>query len=170
MLTLLHISIFYNKFASQQKQLLIMVYFYYRIIIIAIFAITFTAFAKAQTCQINCGVNHEGCMHIKEVYEYDYVTDKPTFPGGETKLLRFVNKTREYPKEAYEKGIEGRVICSFVVAADGSICLIQIMRGVEKTLNEEAIRIIKSMPKWEPGKIDGKPVPVRVIYPIPFRK
>ena len=104
---------------------------YIRIISLLILSFGFYSLAQAQTCKVNCGVNHEGCLKYKEVYEYDYVTEKPSFPGGETKFVRYINKTREYPKEAYEKGIEGRVICSFVVNSDGSISTIQILRGVE---------------------------------------
>ena len=143
---------------------------YIRIISLLILSFGFYFLAQAQTCKVNCGVNHEGCLKYKEVYEYDYVTEKPSFPGGETKFVRYINKTREYPKEAYEKGIEGRVICSFVVNSDGSISNIQILRGVEKSLNNEAVRIISKMPDWVPGKIDGHNVPVRVIHPIVFRK
>lgn len=143
---------------------------YIRIISLLILSFWFYSLAQAQTCKVNCGVNHEGCLKYKEVYEYDYVTEKPSFPGGETKFVRYINKTREYPKEAYEKGIEGRVICSFVVNSDGSISNIQILRGVEKSLNNEAVRIISKMPDWVPGKIDGHNVPVRVIHPIVFRK
>ena len=84
---------------------------YIRIISLLILSLGFCSLAQAQTCKVNCGVNHEGCLKYKEVYEYDYVTEKPSFPGGETKFVRYINKTREYPKEAYEKGIEGRVIC-----------------------------------------------------------
>ncbi len=143
---------------------------YIRIISLLILSFGFCSLAQAQTCKVNCGVNHEGCLKYKEVYEYDYVTEKPSFPGGETKFVRYINKTREYPKEAYKKGIEGRVICSFVVNSDGSISNIQILRGVEESLNNEAIRIISKMPDWVPGKIDGHNVPVRVIHPIVFRK
>ena len=143
---------------------------YIRIISLLILSLGFYSLAQAQTCKVNCGVNHEGCLKYKEVYEYDYVTEKPSFPGGETKFVRYINETREYPKEAYEKGIEGRVICSFVVNSDGSISNIQILRGVEKSLNNEAVRIISKMPDWVPGKIDGHNVPVRVIHPIVFRK
>ena len=127
---------------------------YIRIISLLILSFGFYSLAQAQTCKVNCGVNHEGCLKYKEVYEYDYVTEKPSFPGGETKFVRYINKTREYPKEAYEKGIEGRVICSFVVNSDGSISNIQILRGVEKSLNNEAVRIISKMPDWVPGRID----------------
>lgn len=143
---------------------------YIRIIAILILSLGFCSLAQAQTCKVNCGVNHDGCVKYKEVYEYDYVTEKPSFPGGETKFVRYINKTREYPKEAYKKGIEGRVICSFVVNSDGSVSNIHILRGVEESLNNEALRIISKMPKWIPGKINDHNVPVRVIYPIVFRK
>lgn len=141
-----------------------------RVILFLLLTFGLYSLTQAQTCKVNCGVNHDGCVKYKEVYEYDYVTEKPSFPGGETKLVRYINKTREYPKEAYKNGVEGRVICSFVINSDGSISNIQILRGVEKSLNNEAIRIISKMPNWIPGKIDGHNVPVRVIYPIVFRK
>ena len=144
--------------------------FYYRIITLLVIAVGCTYITNAQTCKVNCGVSHEGCVKYKEVYEYDYVSEKPSFTGGENKFVRFINKTREYPAEAYENNIQGRVICSFVVNTDGSITNIQVLRGVEESLNKEAVRIISKMPEWTPGKIDGHTVPVRVIYPIVFRK
>lgn len=109
-------------------------------------------------------------MSYKEVYEFDFVEEKPEFPGGGTELVNFINDNRRYPAEAYSLGIEGRVTCSFVVNCDGSVSNISIIRGVEKSLNKEAIRIIGKMPKWSPGKIEGEAVPVRVICAIPFRK
>lgn len=126
--------------------------------------------ASAQTCRVNSGISSDGCMSYKEVYEFDFVEVKPEFPGGGTELLNFINETRRYPAEAYALGIEGRVTCSFVVNCDGSVSNISIVRGVEKSLNKEAIRIIGKMPKWSPGKIEGETVPVRVICAIPFRK
>lgn len=124
----------------------------------------------AQTCRITCGVNNSGALSYKEVFEYDYVTDKPTFPGGSTSLLHFVNKHREYPEDAYKKGIQGRVTCQFVVNTDGSVSDIQILRGVHPALNREAIRLFSIMPAWTPGKLNGRPVPVRVIWSVPFRR
>lgn len=143
--------------------------FYYNILA-CLFIVFSWQTIQAQTCRICCGVNADGYQTYKEIYEYDYVSEKPTFPGGDSKLVKFINSTREYPKKAYDAGIQGRVICSFVVNTDGSISNVQILRGVENSLNEEAIRIIKKMPKWSPGRIDGTTVPVRIIYPIPFRK
>lgn len=125
---------------------------------------------KAQTCRITSGVNASGHLTFKEVYEFDFVDDKPQFPGGGQALVNYINDTRRYPAEAYAQGVEGRVTCSFVVNIDGKISDVAVLRGVELTLNREAVRIITRMPAWTPGKIDGKAVPVRVICAVPFRK
>lgn len=85
-------------------------------------------------------------------------------------MINYVNQTRCYPSEAYASGIEGRVTCSFVVNIDGSITNISVIKGVENSLNEEAIRILSKMPTWTPGKQGGHFVPVRVVYAVPFRK
>lgn len=123
-----------------------------------------------QTCRVNNGTTPTGCTSYIEVYEYDYVTDKPTFPGGDTQLMRFINSTREYPKTAYNKGIQGRVTCSFVINVDGTVSHISVIRGVEPTLNKEAIRVLSKMPEWTPGRLNGQPVPTRVVWSVPFRK
>lgn len=125
---------------------------------------------RAQTCRVSNGISANGTRCYREVYEYDFVQDKPSFPGGDSKFVEFINKTRRYPKDAYKKGVQGRVTCSFVVNTDGSISNIKVMRSVAASLNEEAVRILKEMPAWQPGRIEGLPVPVRVIWSIPFRK
>lgn len=107
---------------------------------------------------------------VMDVYEYDYVDVQPEFPGGERALIKYINKERKYPESAYNKNIEGRVLCSFVVNPDGSISHISILRGVEDSLNKEALRIVASMPKWTAGKINNMTVPVRCIMPIAFRR
>lgn len=124
----------------------------------------------AQTCRINAGHTSGGAKAYMEVFEYDYVSEKPTFPGGDVKLISFINDNRKYPEEAYKKGIQGRVTCAFVVNTDGSISHISILKGVEQSLNQEAMRILGKMPEWKPGKHDGRTVPVRVIWSVPFRK
>lgn len=106
----------------------------------------------------------------REVYQYDYVWEKPAFPGGESSLLQFINKHRRYPKAAYKAGIQGRVTCAFIVNSDGSVSDVQVIKGVEASLNEEAVRIFKKMPAWSPGRMNGEAVPVRVIRAVPFRK
>ncbi|MDE6339023.1 MAG: energy transducer TonB [Muribaculaceae bacterium] len=126
--------------------------------------------ASAQTCRVRAGNSSNGGQSYLEVYEYDYVNEKPSFPGGNAKLVEFINDTREYPAEAYKKGIQGRVTCSFVVNADGSVSHISVIRGVEQSLNREAVRIMSKMPEWLPGKHDGQTVPVRVVWSVPFRK
>lgn len=125
--------------------------------------------AKAQTCRVSLGVCN-GHQSFMEVYEYDYVSEKPCFPGGDNQLISFINKNRNYPREAYNKGIQGRVTCSFIVNADGSVSHVTVLKSVEESLNQEAMRILNLMPNWIPGRIDGHAVPVRVIRCIPFRK
>lgn len=136
----------------------------------AITASILSSEALAQTCRITSGVNANGRLVYREVYEYDYVDDKPQFPGGGSALLNYINETRRYPADAYSRGIEGRVTCAFVINTDGKVSDVTVLRGVEQTLNKEAVRILSKMPDWTPGKIDGQLVPVRVICAVPFRK
>lgn len=96
------------------------------------------------------------------------VEDSPTFPGGEGEMMRYISNNIEYPQMEKENGIEGQVVVNFVVNEDGSISNIKILKGITKGLNEEAKRVIKTMPKWEPGEQRGKPVKVRVNLPIRF--
>ena len=105
-----------------------------------------------------------------EVYEYDYVDVQPQFPGGEVALVEYINNQRRYPVDAYSSNIQGRVLCSFVVNEDGSISHATIIRGVEPSLNQEALRLISEMPRWEAGKVANRSVPVHYILPIVFRK
>ena len=125
--------------------------------------------ALPQTVYVRCADVSKHNTY-REVYEYDFVDEKPAFPGGDTMLLQYINRTRQYPKRAYRKGIQGRVTLSFVVNADGTVSDVAVLRGVEKSLNKEAARVIADMPHWKPGRIDGKPVPVRVIQTVVFRK
>lgn len=125
--------------------------------------------AISQTHLINTGKYDNGNTVYTEVFEYDYVDVKPEFPGGGRSMINFINSNREYPHEAYANGIQGRVTCSFVVNTDGKLSNVRILKGVEPTLNEEALRLISIMPEWIPGSINGTAVPVRVICNIPFR-
>lgn len=84
-------------------------------------------------------------------------------------MLNYISETREYPYEAYKNKVEGRVFCTFIINTDGSVSNISIMRGAEdEQLNREALRVISMMPKWEAGKVNNKPVPVRCYLPIAF--
>ena len=100
---------------------------------------------------------------------FTVVEKQPEFPGGTAELFKYLNKAIKYPVIAQENGIQGRVVCSFVVNRDGSIVDIQVMRGVDPSLDKEAMRVISEMPKWKPGEQRGKPVRVRFTLPVQFR-
>jgi protein TonB len=84
-------------------------------------------------------------------------------------MMKFLSENIKYPVIAQENGIQGRVICNFVVERDGSITDVQVVRGVDPSLDKEAVRVIQSMPKWKPGMQRGKPVRVRFTLPVVFR-
>ena len=92
----------------------------------------------------------------------------PEFPGGESSMMKFIAENAEYPKEAAEKGIKGKVLVEFVVERDGSINEVKIKKSADPILDKEAIRIAKAMPKWKPGTIDGKTVRVKHVMPLTF--
>ena len=83
-------------------------------------------------------------------------------------MMKFINETRRYPVEAYNNKVQGRVVCSFVVYPDGSINAISVIKGVEESLDREAVRIIQEMPRWMAGTIGEQPVPVSCVLTIPF--
>ncbi len=91
------------------------------------------------------------------------------FPGGQKERLKFIEKNMEYPNAAYDKGIEGAVYVSFYVEEDGSLSNIEIIKGLEGGFNEEVVRLIKLMPKWKPAIRDGKPIRMKISYPMAFR-
>lgn len=92
----------------------------------------------------------------------------PTFPGGEQALMKYLSETLKYPAEAANKGVQGRVIVSFVVEKDGSIGNISVQRSVDPALDAEAMRVVRNMPKWTPGKQRGQAVSVQYMLPINF--
>lgn len=100
---------------------------------------------------------------------FTVVETMPEFPGGQMALLQYLSKSIKYPVIAQENGIQGRVSCSFVVNKDGSIVDAEVIRGVDPSLDKEALRVINSMPKWSPGKQRGKPVRVKYTVPVTFR-
>jgi protein TonB len=100
---------------------------------------------------------------------FTIVEKDPQFPGGQAELLKWLNKTMKYPVIAQENGIQGRVTCQFVVNKDGSVVDAEVVRGVDPSLDREALRVISLMPKWTPGEQRGKPVRVRYTVPVVFR-
>jgi len=98
------------------------------------------------------------------------VESMPEFPGGQQALFKYLSENVKYPVIAQENGIQGRVICQFVVNKDGSIVDVEVVRsGGDASLDKEAIRVIKTMPKWKPGKQRGKPVRVKYTVPVNFK-
>lgn len=100
---------------------------------------------------------------------FQVVEEMPEFPGGMAECLKFLAKNIKYPVIAQENGIQGRVVCAFVVNKDGSIVDIEVLRGVDPSLDKEAVRVLSTMPKWKPGKQRGKPVRVKYTVPVMFR-
>lgn len=119
---------------------------------------------------VACQSTSHSTPRYMEVYECDYVDEQPQFPGGEVEMIKYINSMRRYPAEAYYQNIQGRVLCSFVVNADGSLSHISVIRGVEPSLNREAVRLISRMPRWIAGKVANQAVPVHYILPIVFRR
>ncbi len=101
----------------------------------------------------------------EDIIHYD--PSPPSYPGGDNVRMDFIRENLVYPEEALEKGIEGRVFVTFIVEKDGSLSDIEVTRGIGYGLDEEAVRIVKMMPKWNPGKY-SKPYVVRFTLPILF--
>lgn len=100
---------------------------------------------------------------------FDIVEQMPEFPGGYVKLKKYLDSHLKYPEVAQENGIQGNVIVQFVVNTDGSISDAQVVRRLDPSCDEEALRLINSMPRWTPGKQDGKDVRVKYTVPITFK-
>lgn len=100
---------------------------------------------------------------------YDVVEQMPTFPGGPAALMQYISNSTRYPKVAQANGIQGRITVQFVVEKDGSISGVRTMKSAEPSLDHEAERIVRSMPKWNPGKSNGSPVRVKYFVPVVFR-
>ena len=100
---------------------------------------------------------------------FDVVEVMPQFPGGQIAMLKYLMKNIKYPEQAMKEGIQGRVTVRFIVEKDGSISDVKPILSVHPLLNKEAVRVVESMPKWSPGKQNGKPVRVRFNVPVMFK-
>ncbi len=135
------------------------------------FAVVFSADVFNASAQTRHPITYQSSdRHIEvEAYLAESVDVPPEFPGGEVALMRYINSERCYPEDAYHARVQGRVLCAFVVAPDGSVKNVEILRGVDESLNREALRVIERMPRWKAGRIGSAAVPVLCILPIPFR-
>ena len=102
----------------------------------------------------------------KEIFTV--VEEQPGYPGGDEARIKFLQENIKYPEEAKELGVQGKVFVTFVVEVDGSITDVKVLRGIGAGCDEEAIRVVKSMPRWVPGKQRGQPVRVQFNLPIKF--
>ena len=100
---------------------------------------------------------------------YQIVEVMPEFPGGTEKMMDYLSKNIKYPEAAKEKGISGRVFLSFVIEKDGAVSNVKVAKGIGKECDDEALRVVKAMPKWKPGLQKGKPVRVNYMLPIFFK-
>ena len=114
-------------------------------------------------------------VEILEVTEPDensifqVVETQPEFPGGMAELMKYLQKNLSYPQICKEQGLQGRVIVQFVVNTDSTISDVNVIKPVNPYLDQEAVRVVKAMPKWNPGKQRGEPVRVRFTLPVTFR-
>ena len=104
-----------------------------------------------------------------KIFNGDDVDQQPSFPGGTNALNTFIGSNLKYPVFAQEKGIQGRVVVKFIVEKDGSISNVEVNQSVDPDLDNEAMRVVKAMPKWIPGQINGKAVKVECSHPFVFR-
>ena len=107
--------------------------------------------------------------HEEENKVFDIVEQQPMFPGGPAALMKYLSEHTKYPVVAQENGVQGRVTVQFVVEKDGSISDVHVLRGVDPSLDKEAVRVVKSMPRWTPGKQNGITVRVNYRVPVLFR-
>lgn len=112
--------------------------------------------------------NPKESQNNKEDEIFVVVEQMPEFPGGDLALRKFLANAIKYPVVAQENGIQGKVYVSFVIDQAGNIASVDLLRGVDISLDNEALRVVQTLPKWKPGKQGGKPVKVRYSVPINF--
>lgn len=116
---------------------------------------------------VNWNPNEESVYN--EVNEIDKVDEKPSFPGGESAMKSYLNSNVKYPDVAQENGVQGRVIVESIIEKDGSMSDVKVIRSVDPSLDREALRVVKAMPKWTQAKLKGIPVRTKCTTPVVFR-
>lgn len=124
--------------------------------------------ADANT-QIQAPVEVQEEKEEEEVINFYVIEEKPEFPGGEAAMFQWIANNIKYPEIAKENNIQGKVFVQFVIGKDGKVTDVQVVRGVDPSLDKEAVRVIQSMPAWKPGKQRNKPVKVSFQLPINFK-
>ena len=106
----------------------------------------------------------------EEVFDKDYFEEMPEFPGGMEKLIQFIEENTHLPKCVTDGKVQGRSVIEMVVEKDGTLSDFKVVRSLHKDCDAEAIRVLKTMPKWKPGKVCGKPIRVKYTVPVQFKK
>lgn len=105
----------------------------------------------------------------KEEHIFDAVEQQPEFPGGQAAMMKWIGNNMIYPEAAQQNYIQGKVIVKAVIEKDGSISNVKVVKGVDKDLDHEAVRVVQGMPKWTAGKMNGIPVRCYFLLPITFK-
>lgn len=114
------------------------------------------------------GFSQETNSQEQEELHKGRIDNQPQFPGGQPKLIQFLQDSLLYPKEAQEKGIQGQVYVEFVIETDGSITNTKVVRGIGGGCDEETVRVVNAMPNWTPGNHKGQNVRVKYVLPVSF--
>lgn len=122
---------------------------------------------SAQQCMAATTSSSQRTVNPDKIY--DAVDEDPVFPGGDTALMQYIANHIQYPRGAAENYIQGKVIVKFAVMSDGSIGEVKVVRGKDPELDKEAIRVVKLLPRFTPGKLNGQPVNVWYVTSITFR-
>ena len=131
-----------------------------KLFFVAVLSVLATSHAFSQS--------NQQAKETEETKSSQVVEEMPMFPGGEKVLVTYLKENLKYPAVPAENGVQGRVIVLFKVEADGSLTDVRIGGSVDPSIDREALRLVKAMPKWIPGKQDGKPVPVKFQVSITF--
>ena len=136
-----------------------------KILFIALLSFGFMANAMAQ----HFDEGEEVIEQSESDKVFEVVDEMPSFPGGQSALFDFMAKNIKYPEVAEDNGIQGRVLVTFIVKKDGSLSDVRVAKSVDPSLDKEAVRVVKSMPKWIPGIEKGQYVNVKFTLPVTFR-
>jgi protein TonB len=127
-----------------------------------------TEVKNEEVVEVVAEVKEEVQEEDPEATPFVVVEEMPSFPGGDTELLKYIAEHTTYPEVAKENNIQGRVIVRFCVTSKGGVSQVSILKGVDPELDKEAIRVVNTLPPFKPGKQGGKPVPVWYMVPITF--
>jgi TonB family protein len=139
------------------------------ILVIPLTLLALSLFTLNVQAQKPAAIQDKGAQTGMKEVAYQQVDVMPTFPGGDRALLKFIADSVHYPKDAKAQSIQGKVVARFVVMEDGSVSNVSILQSVSPTIDAESIRVVKMLPKFTPGILKGKAVPVWYMVPITFK-